>query len=93
MNFGTIRELEIELSNQLAQLARMAARLGADDLAARAQGVSERIRAHTFAIAVVGETPYAEGRGDRTGAMGLDTTDLNTINTLRASGGMLEMLI
>jgi beta-glucosidase len=41
---------------------------------------------YRVAIAVVGETPYAEGRGDRTGAMGLDTTDLNTINTLRASG-------
>ncbi|MFC6023133.1 glycoside hydrolase family 3 N-terminal domain-containing protein [Plantactinospora solaniradicis] len=38
------------------------------------------------AIAVVGETPYAEGRGDRPGAMGLDATDLATLNTLRASG-------
>ena len=38
------------------------------------------------AIAVVGETPYAEGAGDRPGAMGLDTTDLNTITTLRAAG-------
>ena len=41
---------------------------------------------YRVALAVVGETPYAEGRGDRTGALGLDTTDLNTINTLRASG-------
>jgi beta-glucosidase len=41
---------------------------------------------YRVALAVVGETPYAEGRGDRTGGMGLDTTDLNTINTLRASG-------
>ncbi|MFE9765004.1 glycoside hydrolase family 3 N-terminal domain-containing protein [Streptomyces sp. NPDC005808] len=38
------------------------------------------------AVAVVGETPYAETAGDRPGAMGLDTTDLNTIATLRASG-------
>ncbi|MGW0810146.1 glycoside hydrolase family 3 N-terminal domain-containing protein [Nonomuraea sp. NPDC002799] len=38
------------------------------------------------AIAVVGEAPYAEGQGDRPGAMGLDAADLNTIATLRASG-------
>lgn len=41
---------------------------------------------YRLAIAVVGETPYAEGSGDRPGAMGLDTTDLNTIATLRSSG-------
>ncbi len=41
---------------------------------------------YTAAIAVVGETPYAEGAGDRPGAMGLDQTDLTTINRLRASG-------
>lgn len=46
-------------------------------------GIDSSYRA---AIAVVGETPYAEGQGDRTGAMGLDGADLNTINTLRASG-------
>ena len=33
-----------------------------------------------------GETPYAEGAGDRPGGMGLDTTDLNTITTLRNAG-------
>jgi beta-glucosidase len=38
------------------------------------------------AIAVVGETPYAEGAGDRPGDMGLDSTDLSTISTLRAAG-------
>ncbi len=38
------------------------------------------------AVAVVGETPYAEGAGDRPGSMSLDSTDLNTISTLRASG-------
>ncbi|GAA4070277.1 glycoside hydrolase family 3 N-terminal domain-containing protein [Nonomuraea soli] len=38
------------------------------------------------AIAVIGETPYAEGRGDRTGSMGLDSEDQQTLNTLRASG-------
>jgi len=41
---------------------------------------------YRVAIAVVGETPYAEGAGDRPSGMGLDTADLNTINTLRASG-------
>ncbi|MFJ2029045.1 glycoside hydrolase family 3 N-terminal domain-containing protein [Streptosporangium sp. NPDC087985] len=46
-------------------------------------GIDSSYRA---AIAVVGETPYAEGQGDRPGAMGLDSTDLNTINTLRNSG-------
>ena len=35
------------------------------------------------AIAVVGEPPYAEGAGDRPGAMGLDATDLATISRLR----------
>ncbi|GAA3661945.1 glycoside hydrolase family 3 N-terminal domain-containing protein [Lentzea roselyniae] len=38
------------------------------------------------AIAVIGETPYAEGMGDRPGSMGLDSEDLATLNTLRASG-------
>jgi beta-glucosidase len=38
------------------------------------------------AIAVIGETPYAEGQGDRPGSMGLDAADLNTLNTLKASG-------
>ncbi|GAA1039081.1 glycoside hydrolase family 3 N-terminal domain-containing protein [Virgisporangium ochraceum] len=38
------------------------------------------------AIAVVGETPYAEGAGDRTGSLTLDATDLSTINRLRAAG-------
>ncbi|MEV0389174.1 glycoside hydrolase family 3 N-terminal domain-containing protein [Nonomuraea sp. NPDC050643] len=41
---------------------------------------------YRVAIAVVGETPYAEGEGDRPGGLGLDATDLNTIATLRASG-------
>jgi beta-glucosidase len=38
------------------------------------------------AIAVVGETPYAEGEGDRPGSMGLDPGDLQTISRLRAAG-------
>jgi beta-glucosidase len=46
-------------------------------------GVDSSYRA---AIAVVGETPYAEGQGDRPGSMGLDSTDLATLNRLRASG-------
>ena len=41
---------------------------------------------YNMAIAVVGETPYAEGAGDRPGSMSLDTADINTINTLRGAG-------
>ncbi|GGM84399.1 glycoside hydrolase family 3 N-terminal domain-containing protein [Dactylosporangium sucinum] len=41
---------------------------------------------YAAAIAVVGETPYAEGQGDRTGSLGLDATDLQTLATLKASG-------
>ncbi|WP_319460300.1 glycoside hydrolase family 3 C-terminal domain-containing protein [Micromonospora sp. RTP1Z1] len=43
-------------------------------------------RSYRVAIAVVGETPYAEGRGDRTGSMSLDREDLRTISTLRNAG-------
>jgi beta-glucosidase len=43
-------------------------------------------RTYRAAIAVIGETPYAEGRGDKPNGMGLDSTDINTLNTLRASG-------
>ena len=38
------------------------------------------------AIAVVGETPYAEGKGDRPGSLGLDSPDLATLAKLRAAG-------
>ncbi|MEV5324559.1 glycoside hydrolase family 3 N-terminal domain-containing protein [Nonomuraea sp. NPDC052634] len=41
---------------------------------------------YRVAIAVVGETPYAETQGDRPGDLGLDSTDLNTLANLRASG-------
>ncbi|BCJ74274.1 hypothetical protein CS0771_38180 [Catellatospora sp. IY07-71] len=41
---------------------------------------------YRVAIAVVGEQPYAEGQGDRPSGMGLDSTDLNTLTTLRNSG-------
>ncbi|NUR72756.1 MAG: glycoside hydrolase family 3 protein, partial [Hamadaea sp.] len=41
---------------------------------------------YKVAIAVVGETPYAEGQGDRTGTMSLDRDDLRVINTLRGKG-------
>ncbi|MEV6923756.1 glycoside hydrolase family 3 N-terminal domain-containing protein [Dactylosporangium sp. NPDC051485] len=41
---------------------------------------------YKVAVAVVGETPYAESAGDRPNGLGLDSTDLNTLNTLRASG-------
>lgn len=38
------------------------------------------------AVAVIGETPYTEGAGDRPGGMGLDAEDIATLNTLRATG-------
>jgi beta-glucosidase len=41
---------------------------------------------YNVAIAVVGETPYTEGVGDRPGSMSLDAEDLSTINTLRSAG-------
>ncbi|MFY1694472.1 MULTISPECIES: glycoside hydrolase family 3 protein [unclassified Solwaraspora] len=41
---------------------------------------------YRVAVAVVGETPYAEGEGDRPAAMGLRDTDLATIERLRAAG-------
>ena len=40
---------------------------------------------HDVAIVVVGETPYAEGSGDRTD-LSLSSTDITTINTVRDSG-------
>ncbi|RQW89262.1 beta-glucosidase [Micromonospora globispora] len=43
-------------------------------------------RSYRAAIALVGETPYAEGQGDRTGSMSLDREDLRTIATLRNAG-------
>jgi beta-glucosidase len=41
---------------------------------------------YKVAVAVIGETPYAETAGDRPASMSLDSTDINTLNTLRASG-------
>jgi beta-glucosidase len=41
---------------------------------------------YDVAVAVIGETPYAEGQGDRTGSMGLDQTDLSVLAKLKASG-------
>jgi beta-glucosidase len=41
---------------------------------------------YDVAIAVVGEAPYAEGQGDRSGSMALDREDLRAIATLRNSG-------
>ena len=41
---------------------------------------------YDVAVAVVGETPYAEGQGDRSGSMGLPQEDLNTLATLRRAG-------
>jgi beta-glucosidase len=43
-------------------------------------------RRYDVAIVVVGETPYAEGRGDRTGSLGLDAEDLRTLAAVRRSG-------
>ncbi len=53
-------------------------------------GIDSSYRA---AIAVVGETPYAEGQGDRTGSMGLDSTDLATLQRLKASGVPLVVVL
>ncbi|MEU0092997.1 glycoside hydrolase family 3 N-terminal domain-containing protein [Kribbella sp. NPDC006257] len=41
---------------------------------------------YDVAVAVVGETPYAEGKGDRPAGMGLDQVDLDTLARLKASG-------
>jgi beta-glucosidase len=38
------------------------------------------------AIAVIGETPYAEMKGDRQGGLGLDARDLGVLDRLHASG-------
>ncbi|MET9000578.1 glycoside hydrolase family 3 N-terminal domain-containing protein [Amycolatopsis sp. NPDC004169] len=43
-------------------------------------------RSYDVAVAVVGETPYAEGKGDRPQGMGLDATDLATLQKLKDSG-------
>ncbi|MCM2417171.1 glycoside hydrolase family 3 N-terminal domain-containing protein [Streptomyces sp. RKAG293] len=48
---------------------------------------------YKVAIAVVGETPYAEGAGDRPSGMGLSTADLNTIAKLRATGVPVVVVI
>ncbi|WP_410639417.1 glycoside hydrolase family 3 protein [Amycolatopsis sp. lyj-346] len=41
---------------------------------------------YKVAVAVVGETPYAEGEGDRPGGLGLDAEDVALIGKLKASG-------
>ncbi|MFI7118462.1 glycoside hydrolase family 3 protein [Amycolatopsis sp. NPDC049868] len=41
---------------------------------------------YQVAVAVVGETPYAEGQGDRPNGFGLDAEDLATIAKLKNSG-------
>jgi beta-glucosidase len=41
---------------------------------------------YAAAVAVVGETPYAEYQGDRPGSLGLDQEDLDTLGRLKASG-------
>ncbi|MEU4250979.1 glycoside hydrolase family 3 N-terminal domain-containing protein [Amycolatopsis sp. NPDC026612] len=43
-------------------------------------------KSYDVAVAVVGETPYAEGKGDRPQGMGLDATDLATLQKLKDSG-------
>jgi beta-glucosidase len=48
---------------------------------------------YRVAIAVIGETPYAEGAGDRPGSMSLDSTDINTLNTLRAGVPVVVVLV
>lgn len=41
---------------------------------------------YDVAVAVIGETPYAEGVGDRPFGLGLDEEDRSTLDRLRASG-------
>jgi beta-glucosidase len=41
---------------------------------------------YDVAVAVIGETPYAEGKGDRPNGMGLDQADLDTLARLKATG-------
>ena len=41
---------------------------------------------YKVAVAVVGETPYAEGHGDRPNGLGLDSEDLALITKLKAAG-------
>ncbi|MGW3963207.1 glycoside hydrolase family 3 protein [Amycolatopsis sp. NPDC005003] len=43
-------------------------------------------KSYDVAVAVVGETPYAEGKGDRPQGMGLDAADLATLQKLKDSG-------
>ncbi|MEV6875465.1 glycoside hydrolase family 3 N-terminal domain-containing protein [Amycolatopsis sp. NPDC051128] len=42
--------------------------------------------AYDVVVAVVGETPYAEGQGDRPNGLGLDAEDLALLGKLKASG-------
>jgi beta-glucosidase len=43
-------------------------------------------RRYDVAIVVVGETPYAEGAGDRPGSLGLDAEDLRTLTAVKRAG-------
>lgn len=43
-------------------------------------------QSYDVAVAVVGETPYAETKGDRPQGMGLDDADLATLQKLKDSG-------
>jgi beta-glucosidase len=43
-------------------------------------------KSYDVAVAVIGELPYAEGRGDRPTTMGLDQADLDTLAKLKESG-------
>jgi beta-glucosidase len=49
-------------------------------------------KSYQVAVAVVGETPYAEGQGDRPNGFGLDAEDLATIAKLKATGVPLVVL-
>ncbi|GAA1921044.1 glycoside hydrolase family 3 N-terminal domain-containing protein [Streptomyces sodiiphilus] len=49
----------------------------------RGRGIN---RSYDVAVAVIGETPYAEYTGDRPGSMGLDAEDRTTLDRLSAAG-------
>lgn len=48
---------------------------------------------HDVAIVVLGEKPYAEGKGDRTDGLTLDRTDLGTLSTIARTGVPIVVVV